>query len=118
MQLFRQRRGCLLCTLQVGREDLLNLRVGKRVREAFRAPPARLTQRSVRFIGNLIRVAYKKNGAHALGMRTESNRQCRNEIKDSNSCECSHEESASMAPYSTDNAQGVPTIGPAGIRQR
>ena len=72
MQLFRERRGRLLCALQVGREDLLNARVGERVRQALRAPAPGLTERGVRFVGNFVRVADEKNGARGLAARTKT----------------------------------------------
>jgi hypothetical protein len=71
-----QRRGCLLGALQVRDENLLNLRVGKRVRKTFRAPVPCVTERGVRFIGNFVRVAHEKNGARVLSARTG----CKNEM--------------------------------------
>ena len=70
MQMFRKGRSRLLGTLQVRSENLLDVRIGKRTRETFRATVSGIAKRSIRFVGNFIRVAHKKNGAHVLSVRT------------------------------------------------
>src|ERR1700680_4259457 len=94
MQLLGQGCGGLLCALQIGRVDLLDVRVRERFCEAFRSSVSRLAQQGIRFIGHLVRMAHQKNGAHALRVRT-SERYRHKEEDSSNSCECSHKESAS-----------------------
>jgi hypothetical protein len=98
MQPLGKRRGCLLGALQIGRVDLLDMSVGERFREAFRAPVSRFAEQGIGFVGQFVRMAHQKNGAQVLSMRTRNERQCYKETDSRNSCDCSHEESASQIP--------------------
>src|SRR5260370_13694909 len=85
MQLPGEGRGGLLRALQIGSVYLLNIRVGESFRETFGAPVSRVAEHGIGFIGYLVGVAHKKNGAHVLGVRTKSKHQRRKETEDSNS---------------------------------
>jgi hypothetical protein len=60
LQLLGQGRYRLLCALQIGRVDPLNMCVREHSGEAFGAAMSLIAERGIRIIGNLVSMAHKK----------------------------------------------------------
>jgi hypothetical protein len=69
MKLSRERRGGLLCALQIRRENLLNLGVRERLRQTFRAQATCIAQGRIGIIRNFVGMAHEVNGARLLRLR-------------------------------------------------
>src|SRR5258708_39973015 len=108
MELLGQGRGGLLRALQIGSVDLLNIRVGESFRETFGAPVPSIAEHGIGFVGNFIRMAHKKNGAHVLGVRTGNKHQRYKEADARNCCKSSHE-NRNLDDYS-DEVQRMPKM--------